>query len=168
MIIRFSFILVLFSLQLTDARAQRFEIQARAYPSSWYNGWFEPAIDGGGLLVGYHPRLSNKLEMNINGEFSILRARSELILGLGFRHTIWQSGRLSLTGEANLLNGLGLFRPTPLWVGGGELLARGGIRIGKRATLFLSAGARYTACPGYRAHGPWRQNAWPIGIGIGW
>ena len=159
-------ILLLLVLPLSAIRAQKIDLQVRTYPSSWYNGWYEPALDGGGLMIGYHPRLTDKLALNVNGEFAILRARNEVILGLGLRRSVWQSGRWSLSGEANLLNGLGLYRPNPLWVGGGEILVRGGVRIGKTAFLFLSAGVRYTICPGYRVHGPWRHNAWPVGIGI--
>ncbi len=146
--------------------AQKTDISVRAYPSSWYNGYFEPGMDGGGLMIGYHRLISPKTRLNVYAEFSVLRSRNELMLGLGLRRIIWQKNRFGFSGDVNILNGFDLYRPSLLYVGGAELLAEAEYRIGRRLYLFLSAGGRYTVCPGYRKFVIWRYNSWPVGIGI--
>jgi hypothetical protein len=147
--------------------AQNVEIGIRTYPSSWYNGWFEPAIDGGAIMAGYRLPLSAKYRIILNGEFAVLGSRNEILLGTGVRRTLWEKSRLRLSIEASLLNGLGLYRPAPLYTGGAEALFQLAWRTGKRFTLTLSAGGRYTLCPGYGEYGVWRYNSWPVGLGIG-
>lgn len=161
-------IIVLFLAGFVPAlKAQKIEIDLRAYPSSWYNGWFEPGVDGGALIAGYHHPLSGKYYINITGEYAILGSRNELLLGTGIRRILWEKNRFRLSAEANLLNGMGLYRPAPLYSGGGEILFQFAWRIGKKLNLHLGAGGRYTLCPGYREFGVWRYNSWPVGIGIG-
>jgi hypothetical protein len=148
--------------------AQKLDISFRSYPSSWYNGYFEPAIDGSGLTLAWHPRITDKLSLTLSGEFDILRARSELLIGTGVTRSLWTKNRLTLSLGASLLNGIDLYKPHPLYVGGAEALLRLDYKIGKKNTsLFALIGARYTVCPGYREYGVWRYNSWPVGIGIG-
>jgi hypothetical protein len=151
---------------MNGIRAQQTDISVRVFPSSWYNSYFEPGIDGYGLAVTYHPILSKIIRLNISGEFSILRSRNEFLLGFGINKTFWQAKYFRISIEANLLNGIDLFKPAPLYVGGIE----GGVRfdyyVKKRLTLFAGIGARATLCPGYRDIGIWRHTSWPLTVGI--
>ncbi|HBB90503.1 MAG TPA: hypothetical protein DC042_01950 [Bacteroidales bacterium] len=148
--------------------AQSLDISIRSYPSSWYNGYFEPAFDGSGLTLAWHPRITDKLRLTLSGEFDILRARSEMLIGTGVSHSLWTKNRLMLSLGANLLNGIDLYKPHPLYVGGAEAVFRLDCKIGKKnTTLFALIGARYTICPGYKEYGVYQYNSWPVGIGIG-
>lgn len=147
-------------------QAQQTDISIRMFPSSWYNSYFEPGFDGAGLGVAYHPILNKMVRLNISGEFSMLRARNQALIGFGINKTFWQAEHFRVSIEANLLNGVDLFRPAPLYVGGLE----GGIRfdyyLKKKLTLFLGIAARGTVCPGYRDLGVWKHSSWPVNLGL--
>jgi hypothetical protein len=147
-------------------QAQKTDISIRIFPSSWYNSHYEPAIDGAGLAVAYHPILNKNLRLNISGEFSVLRSRNEALLGLGINKTFWQAKHFRLSLEGNLLNGVGLYRPFPLYVGGLEALFRFDYYVKKKLTLFIAIGARATVCPGYGSIGVWHHSSWPVMVGI--
>lgn len=147
-------------------RAQQTDISIRAFPSSWYNSYFEPGFDGMGLAVAYHPILNKMNRLNFSGEFSVLRSRNELLFGFGINRTFWQAERFRISLEANLLNGIDLYKHYPLYVGGIEGLVRFDYYIKKKLTLFIGAGARGTICPGYREIGIWKYNSWPVVAGV--
>ncbi len=147
--------------------AQKLDISFRSYPSSWYNGYFEPAVDGSGLTLAWHPRISDKMHLTLSGEFDILRARSEFLIGTGVTRSLWTKNRLMLSIGASLLNGIDLYKPHPLYVGGAEAALRFDYKIGKKSTsLFALFGARYTVCPGYLEYGVYQYTSWPLGIGL--
>lgn len=150
----------------TGLHAQQHDISIRAFPSSWYNSYFEPGFDGLGLAYTYHPILSKIYRMNLSGEFSVLRMRSELLFGIGISKTFWQAEHFRISIEANLLNGIDLYKPLPLYVGGIEANARFDYYVKKKLTLFVSLGARVTVCPGYRDMGVWSHNSWPLALGV--
>ncbi len=147
-------------------QAQDFDLSLRAYPSTWYNGYFEPGMDGGGLALAWRPKFNDRTRFIVSGEFGVLKTRNECYAGLGFTRTILSGNHITLSGVAGLLNGFGLYRPKLLYTGGAEAYMRFDYRIGKRASLFAIIGARYTLCPGYREYGVWRYSSWPVGIGI--
>ncbi len=166
------------------AHSQHLDLSLRAFPSSWYNTYFEPGLDGGGLAVSWHPELNSKWQLNISGEFSVLRMRNETLLGLGINRTLFtfynkkgtagEAGkgqaatpvRFRISIDGNLLNGISLYQPSPLYVGGAEAAVRFDYHLSRRIALFASIGARATFCPGYRDFGIWRYNSWPLAIGI--
>lgn len=147
-------------------RAQQTDIAIRLMPSSWYNSWFEPGFDGGGLTVAYHPILSKVLRVNLSGEFLVLRSRMESLLGVGISKTFWQAEHFRISIEANLLSGVGWYRPAPLYVGGIEAGARFDYYIKRKLTLFAGLSGRLTACPAYRDYGVWMNNSWPVTVGF--
>jgi hypothetical protein len=159
-------LVVVLALTAGHLRAQKTDISIRAFPSSWYNSYFEPALDGFGLCYTYHPILNKVYRLNISGEFSVLRARNELLLGFGINKTFWQAEHFRISLEANLLNGIDLYKPYPLYVGGIEGVARFDYYVKKGLSLYIGIGARYTLCPGYRTYGVWRHNSWPLMLGI--
>lgn len=146
--------------------AQQFEVSLRAFPSSWYNSYFEPGIDGAGIGLTYHPILNKVLRLNITGEFAVLRARNEVLFGFGINKTIIQGEHFRISIEANLLNGVDLYKPVPLYVGGIEAGPRFDYYLKKRVSLFAGIGARATFCPGYRSIGVWKHSSWPLAVGI--
>jgi hypothetical protein len=147
-------------------QAQQTDITLRAYPSSWYNSFFEPGIDGYGIGAAYHPILNKTLRLNVSGEFAVLRSRNEVLLGFGINNTFWQAKHFRVSLEANLLNGIDLYKPVPLYVGGMEGGARFDYYVKKRVTLFTGIGARYMVCPGYKDIGVWKHSSWPVVLGI--
>lgn len=147
-------------------QAQQTDISLRAFPSSWYNGYYEPGFDGGAIGVAYHPIMNKIIRLNISGEFSVLRSRNEFLVGFGINKTFWQAKRFRVSIEANLLNGIDLFRPRPLYVGGAEGGGRFDFYAKRKLTLFTGIGARYTICPGYRDIGVWKHSTWPITLGV--
>lgn len=169
-LILFLLLLVSGSIQAQRAqlvqRAQRSEISVRAFPSSWYNSYFEPGLDGMGLSVAFHPVLKKSWWLNVIAEFSVLRSRNEFLLGAGINKSLWQTKGLRIGLETNLLNGVDLYRPLPLYVGGVEGAARFDYTVKNKLTLFFGIGARYTICPGYRDYGVWKHNSWPLAIGV--
>jgi hypothetical protein len=146
--------------------AQQKDITLKFFPSSWYHGYYEPGFDGYGLGVAYHPIMSKFVRLNLLGEFDILRSRNEVLLGFGINKTFWQAERFRISIESNLLSGVDLYKPAPLYVGGLE----GGVRfdyyVRKKLTLFISAGARATVCPGYRDYGVMWHSSWPLTAGL--
>ena len=159
-------LLLLLMLLPLGLKAQQKDISLRVFPSSWYNSYFEPGIDGFGLAAAYHPILNKVSRLNISGEFSVLRARNELLLGFGYNHTIGQTKKFSVSVEANLLSGVDLFKPAPIYVGGLEAGARFDYYLRRGKALFAGFGARQTFCPGYRTYGVWKYNSWPVTVGI--
>ncbi|MFA6128312.1 MAG: hypothetical protein WC699_13500 [Bacteroidales bacterium] len=161
-------LILLISLVLTSTamQAQQVDISIRAFPSSWYNSYYEPGLDGMGFAVTYHPLLSKVLRLNVSGEYSILKSRSEAFLGFGINKTIWQAEHFRISAEANILNGVGMYKPLPLYVGGIEGVARFDYYVGRRVSLFAGIGARATLCPGYRDFGVWKHSSWPVMMGI--
>jgi hypothetical protein len=159
-------VLMALFLKAVPLDAQQTEFSLRAYPSSWYNGYFEPGIDGMGLCFTYHPILNKVLRLNISGEISVLRARNEVLFGFGINKTFWQAEHFRVSIEANLLNGIDLYRPAPLYAGGLEGVARFDYYLKKRLSLFFGVGARYMVVPGYRDIGVWRYNSWPLMLGL--
>lgn len=149
-----------------NVHAQQTDISVRAYPSSWYNSYFEPGFDGMGLCVAYHPILSKIIRLNISAEFSVLRSRNTALLGFGINKSIWQARHFRISAEANLLSGIELYKPGPLYVGGIEGVARFDYYVNKRMALFFGIGARYTVSPGYRSFGVWKHNSWPVMVGV--
>lgn len=149
-----------------NLQAQQTDIFIRFFPSSWYNSYFEPGIDGGGIGVAYHPIMNKRVRLNFSAEISALRARNEILLGFGINKTFWQAEHFRVSVEANLLNGIDLYKPAPLYVGGLE----GGLRfdyyVKKRLTLFIGIAARATVCPGYRDIGVWTHSSWPVSVGV--
>jgi hypothetical protein len=95
-----------------------------------------------------------------------LRSRNEFLLGFGINKTFWQAERFRVSLEANLLNGIDLYKPAPMYVGGIEGVARIDYYIKKKLTLFLGIGARATLSPGYRDIGVWKHSSWPVSLGI--
>jgi hypothetical protein len=170
MIIKNKILLLLFLASfltgINAVKAQQTDISVRAFPSSWYNSYFEPGLDGLGLAVAYHPILNKLYRLNISGEFSVLRSRNEFLLGFGINKTFWQAERFRVSLEANLLNGIDLYKPAPMYVGGIEGVARIDYYIKKKLTLFLGIGARATLSPGYRDIGVWKHSSWPVSLGI--
>ncbi len=160
------FLLVALALLPWVAEAQKTDVYYRVFPSSWYNSYFEPGIDGSGLGVTFHPALNNISWMNITGEFSILRTRTEFLLELGYNRALIQKNRLRFSLEGNLLSGIDLYKPNPLYVGGGEANARIDYAINKKLAVFAGVGARVTFCPGYRIYGVWSYNSWPVTVGL--
>jgi hypothetical protein len=146
--------------------AQQNEISVRTFPSSWYNSYFEPGFDGAGIAYAYHPLLNKVTRLNISGEFDVLRSRNEFLLGFGINKTFIQAEHFRISLEANILNGIDLYKPSPLYVGGLE----GGIRMDyylkKRLSIFLSIDGRLTFCPGYRNIGVWKHSSWPVTLGL--
>ncbi|MFA5815586.1 MAG: hypothetical protein WC865_08195 [Bacteroidales bacterium] len=159
-------LLVTLFVTTNSIQAQKTDISIRVFPSSWYNSYYEPGFDGGGLCVTYHPILNKIYRLNISGEFSVLRSRNEVLLGFGINKTIWQAERFRVSTEANLLNGIDLYKPYPLYVGGIEVLGRFDYYLKKKLTLFAAIGARVTVCPGYRSFGVWKHSSWPIMVGV--
>ena len=147
------------------ARAQDFEASVRIYPSSWYNGYFEPDLDGAGASFAWNPILGNRLRFSLSSEFNVLRARNEFLAGLGVRYELLNRNRLSLSTGASLLGGFLLYNPLLAEIGS-EANLRLNYRITPKSAIFLTVGARYVACPGYRDYGIWQFNSWPISIGI--
>jgi len=147
-------------------QAQQTDIFLRAFPSSWYNSYFEPGMDGYGLGVAYHPIISKITRLNISAEISTLRMRNEVLLGFGINKTFWQAERFRVSVEGNLLSGIDLFKPAPLYVGGIEGGARLDFYAKKGLTIFAGIGIRLTACPGYKDSGVWKHNSWPITLGV--
>jgi hypothetical protein len=147
-------------------KAQQIDISLRAFPSSWFNSYYERGFDGAGIGVAYHPILSKTLRLNISGEFTVLRSRNEVLFGFGISNTFWQAKHFRISLEANLLNGIDLFRPLPLYVGGIEAGVRFDYYIRKKLTLFTGIGARATICPGYQSVGVWKHSSWPVVLGI--
>jgi len=147
-------------------QAQKTDISIRVFPSSWYNSYFEPGFDGGGICITYHPILNKYCRLNISGEFSVLRSRNEVLLGFGINKTIWQAKRFRISAEANVLNGIDLYKPYPLYVGGIEAVGRFDYYLKKKLTLFTGIGARATVCPGYRSFGVWKHSSWPLMVGV--
>jgi hypothetical protein len=147
-------------------KAQKLEVSFRAFPSSWYNGYFEPAIDGGGLAVSYLQSLSEKMRLIVTAEYDLLRERNECYSGLGIFYQVWGNSRLSVQAGASLLNGISLYRPDLLYTGGAEASARIEYKLKGKTSVGLSLGARYTACPAYKEYGVWQHNAWPVGLSI--
>lgn len=160
------FLVLVLALLPWVAEAQKTDVYYRVFPSSWYNSYFEPGIDGSGLGVTFHPALNKISWLNISGEFSILRTRNEFLIGLGYNHAIIQKNRLRFSLEANLLGGIDLYRPSPLFVGGGEANARLDYTLNKKLAVFAGLGARVTYCPGYRPYGVWSYNSWPVSVGL--
>ncbi len=146
--------------------AQQKDIAIRVFPSSWYNSFYEPAIDGYGLTFAYHPILNKVSRLNISAEFDVLRARNEILLGFGYNHTIAQAKKFRVSLEANLLSGIDLFKPAPLYVGGLEAGARFDYYLRRGKALFAGIGARETFCPGYRPTGVWKYSSWPVTVGL--
>lgn len=159
-------LLLTFLIPSNSLQAQKTDISLRAFPSSWYNSYYEPGFDGMGLCVAYHPILNKVLRLNISGEFSVLRSRNEALFGFGINKTMWQAEHFRISTEANLLNGIDLYKPGPLYVGGIEAVARFDYYLKKKLTLFAGIGARYTICPGYRSYGVWKYNSWPLMVGV--
>jgi hypothetical protein len=159
-------LLLTFLIASTGIKAQQTDIFIRAFPSSWYNSYYEPGFDGLGLGAAYHPVINKYYRLNISGEFSVLRSRNEILLGIGINKTFWQAEHFRVSLEANLLNGIDLYKPGPLYVGGIE----GGVRfdyyVKKKLTLFAGIGVRGTMCPGYRDFGVWKHSSWPLTVGV--
>lgn len=147
-------------------QAQKTDISLRAFPSSWYNSYYEPGLDGMGICVTYHPILSKIYRLNISGEFAVLRSRNEALLGFGINKTFWQAEHFRISLEGNLLNGVDLNKPAPLYVGGLEGVGRFDYYLKKKLTLFVGLGIRYTVCPGYRSIGVWKHSSWPLMLGL--
>jgi hypothetical protein len=147
-------------------QAQQKEISLRAFPSSWYNKYFEPGFDGMGIAFTYHPILNKVTKLNISGEFSVLRARNEFLLGFGINKTFIQAEHFRISLDGNALMGIDLYRPAPLWVGGLEASVRFDYYLRKQLSLFISAGARATICPGYHSFGVGTHSSWPLMLGL--
>jgi len=147
-------------------QAQKIDISIRAFPSSWYNSYFEPGMDGMGLCLTYHPILDKLHRLNVSGEYSVLRSRNEVLLGFGINRTFWQAEHFRISIEANILNGIDLYKPYPLYAGGLEAVVRFDYYVKKRLSLFAGIGARYIVCPGYRSFGVWKHSSWPVMIGM--
>jgi hypothetical protein len=147
-------------------KAQKVGITLHAFPSSWYNGYFEPAVDGGGLAVSYAHGISDKLNIVASAEYDLLRERNECYAGIGATYAFWGKGRFRILAGGNLLNGISLYNPKPLYTGGAEALAAVEFSLGKKTSLSLNVGARYTFCPAYKGYGVWRHNSWPVGLEI--
>jgi hypothetical protein len=159
-------LIVLVLMNSPVAKSQQIDISIRSFPSSWYNSFFEPAIDGFGLGFAYHHILNKSNRLKISGEFDVLRSRSEVLAGIGINRTIWQAKQFRISIEANILNGIDLYKPSPLYVGGIEAVGRFDFYIKKRVSLFAAIGARATFCPGYRSYGVWKNNSWPLVLGV--
>jgi len=146
--------------------AQKLEVSFRGYPSSWYNGFFEPALDGGGLALTYFHSLSGNIRLGASAEYDLLLERNECYAGVGILWKFWEHNRFSAHAGASVLNGINLFRPKVLYTGGAEATGRLEFRLSERTALSLTLGARYTLSPAYKNYGVWRHNSWPVGIGI--
>lgn len=159
-------IILLLLFCFVSLQGQQTDISVRVFPSSWYNKYFEPGFEGGGICAAYHPILSKVLRLNVSAEYSFLRTRNEVLLGFGINKTIWQAERFRVSMEANLLNGIDLYRPAPLYAGGIESVGRFDFYLTRKLTLFLGIGVRYLVCPGYRSYGVWRYSSWPVMLGV--
>jgi hypothetical protein len=147
-------------------QAQQTDVYLRGFPSSWFNSYFEPGFDGAGIGVGYHPLLNKYVKLNIFGEFLVLRSRNEFLLGFGINKTFWQADHFRVSIESNLLSGIELYRPAPLFTGGLEAGARFDYYLKKRLSLFIAVSARLTMVPGYRDIGVWTHSSWPVTVGL--
>jgi hypothetical protein len=159
-------LLVMMIMMPATLLAQQKDIAIRVFPSSWYNSYYEPAIDGYGFTIAYHPILNKVSRLNISAEFDVLKARNEFLLGFGYNYTIAQAKKYRVSVEANLLSGIDLYKPAPLYVGGLEAGARFDYYLRKGKAMFAGIGARETFCPGYKAIGVWKYSSWPVTVGL--
>jgi hypothetical protein len=150
----------------SNLQAQQKEISLRAFPSSWYNKYFEPGFDGMGIAFSYHPIVNKLVKLNISAEFSALRARNEFLVGFGINKTFIQAEHFRISLDGNALTGVDLYKPAPLWVGGLEASVRFDYYLRKQLSVFISAGARATICPGYNKYGVGTHSSWPVVLGL--
>jgi len=122
-------------------------------PSLAYGNAWSPAIAGGGLAVDARFSLPAVLGVSarVGLEAGIEGLGAQVVAPLRLEWALVRGDSLSVGASVGVLPGLALFRPSPLWLIGGEMGAFAAWYWADSWGVEADLGLRYLTCPEYSA-----------------
>jgi hypothetical protein len=120
-----------------------------AYGNQWSGGW-----SGGAVAANYWWPLHGNTYLETGLEFGFTGLATHTLALVGVQQFFPVSQKSWLVAGLQLPQGILLFRPSPLYMGGIGISAGAGYQLSPGFALSLQTGLRYYASPPYREYSP--------------